>query len=86
MNTATEKKINISESQLAQLGGGQVGYIREIGASDASAVLGKPVEIPDAQRLFCLYMADGTPVAISGSREAALATAFEHELVPMSVH
>ena len=38
------------------------------------------------RRLFCLYSADGTPVSISGSREAALGSAFEHELMPMSVH
>ena len=33
-----------------------------------------------------LYNADGTPVSISGSKEAALGSAFEHELMAMSVH
>jgi hypothetical protein len=86
MDTQTERKVDISEAQLAQLGGGHVGYIREIGVDTASTVLGQPIRVPDDQRLFCLYMADGTPVAISGSREAAIATAAQHDLQPMSVH
>jgi hypothetical protein len=86
MNAATEKKIAISPDQLARLGGGHVGYIREIGAEAASKALGQPVRLQDDQRLFCLYQADGTPIAISPSREAALASALEHELLPMSVH
>jgi len=36
--------------------------------------------------IFNLYNADGTPVSISGSKEAALGSAFEHELMAMSVH
>jgi hypothetical protein len=86
MNSAPERKISITEAQLAQMGGGHVGYIREIGASAASQLLGQPIELPDNQQLFCLYTADGTPIAISGTREAALASAEEHDLLPMSVH
>ena len=37
-------------------------------------------------RLFCLYNADGTPVSISHSREAALASAGQQELTAMTVH
>lgn len=86
MNTETEKKLSMSEDQLAKLGGGHVGYIREIGADAASKALGQPVELAGDQRLYCLYQADGTPIAISPSREAAFASAMEHELLPMTVH
>ena len=82
----TEKKSTMSQAELARLGGTELAYIREIAAEAAAALLGDTVEIPNAQQLFCLYLADGTPIAISGSREAAMANAFEHDLMPMSVH
>ncbi len=81
-----DRKLTMSQSELARLGGTELAYIREIAAEAAAALLGGSVEIPNAQQLFCLYLADGTPVAISGSREAAMANAFEHDLMPMSVH
>jgi hypothetical protein len=81
-----DKRSTMSQAELARLGGSELAYIREIAADAAAALLGDPVEIPNAQRLYCLYLADGTPIAISGSREAAMANAFEHDLMPMSVH
>ena len=87
MNAAeTKKTLDISETDLARLGGGALAYIREIETREAIRLLGsQPTVAPDA-RLFCLYNADGSPVSISGSREAAIGSAFEHELLPMSVH
>lgn len=77
---------NISEMDLARLGGGALAYIREIEAKDAKRMLqGLPPVPPDA-RLYCLFNADGSPISISGTREAAIGSAFEHELLPMSVH
>jgi hypothetical protein len=76
----------ISRSDLAGLGDGHVAYIREIAPEKALALLGNEVELPSGSKLFCLYMADGTPFAISASFEAAMANAFEHDLLPMSVH
>ena len=76
----------MSQAELARLGGTEFAYIREIAVEAAAALLGDTVEIANAQKLFCLYLADGTPIAISGSREAAMANAFEHDLMPMSVH
>ena len=81
-----DKKSTMTQAELARLGGTQLAYIREIAADAAADLLGDTVDIPNAQQLFCLYLADGTPIAISGSREAAEANAFEHDLMPMSVH
>jgi hypothetical protein len=76
----------ITPAELALLGGGRVAYVREIGGAQAAALLGPMARVPAEAKLFALYAADGTPVAIAGSREAALANAFEHDLEPMSVH
>ena len=87
MNTTiTRKTLDLSPQDLARLGGGAVGYIREIEGQDAMKLIGPAATVPAEAKLFCLYGADGTPVSISGSFEAAIGSAFEHELMPMSVH
>jgi hypothetical protein len=82
----TKKTIEVSPEDLAQLGGGAWAYIREIGDAEARNLMGQHGRIEPGMRLFCLYDADGTPVSISGTREDAIGSAFEHELMPMSVH
>jgi hypothetical protein len=79
-------KLKFSDLEFAQLGDGAVGYIREIDSARAGALIGQAGTVPSGARLFCLYNADGTPVSISGSREAALANAMQQELTTMAVH
>jgi hypothetical protein len=88
MTTDDTRKINdLTPEDLAVLGGGALGYIREIEAEEAERLLGGQVkQVSGDTKLFCLYAANGAPISISGSREAAIGSAFEHELLPMSVH
>jgi hypothetical protein len=81
-----DKTFELSVEDFAHLGDGDLGYIREIETKEAQRLLGAQAKVQPNARLFCLYGADGTPVSISGSREAAVGSAFEHELLPMSVH
>jgi hypothetical protein len=37
-------------------------------------------------RLFALHAADGTPIMVADTREAALANAWDNELETVSVH
>jgi hypothetical protein len=37
-------------------------------------------------RLFALHAADGTPILVTDSREAAVANALTHQLETVSVH
>lgn len=76
----------IAPPELAALGTGAWGYIREIEAGHAAQLLGPRINVPDNIKLFCLYGADGTPMSISGSFEAAFVAAREHEITPLSVH
>ncbi|MGE3830903.1 MAG: DUF1150 family protein [Parvibaculaceae bacterium] len=80
------KKVEIAEAELAALGNGALGYIREIEAGHAAKLLGPQMNLPDNIRLFCLYNADGTPVSISGSFADAFAAAQERELIAVTVH
>ena len=81
-----KKLQDISEQDLAHLGGGALAYIREIEAQEVTRLLGKKAAVAANAKMFCLYTADGSPISISGTREAAIGSAFEHELMPMSVH
>jgi hypothetical protein len=82
----TEKRFKIATEDLAMLGNGALGYIREIEPDNAAKLLGPQINVPGDIRLYCLYGADGTPMSISASFEAAFAAAREHELTPVTVH
>jgi hypothetical protein len=76
----------MTPEDFAHLGGGVLGYVREIEGKEAVKLLGDRIHVPPEAKLFCLYNADGTPISISGSHEAAVSSAQEHELVAASVH
>jgi hypothetical protein len=75
-----------SQKELAHIGGGVLAYVKELEAAEAKSLLGGNVALPKDGKLFGLFNADGSPISISGSRDAALGSALEHELIPASVH
>jgi hypothetical protein len=79
-------KPKLTPLEFALLGGGEVGYIREISGERAATLFGIESEIPADQTLFSLHAADGTCMAVADSREAIEANAFERQLHPVSVH
>ncbi len=88
VKTSSDKtpRFEMTREQLAALGHGEVAYVRTIDAEQVKGMLGPSATVPDKTEFYCLYLADGTPVSISGSRESALANAIEHDLTPMAVH
>ncbi len=77
---------DLSPEALAVLGGGEIAYVRTIRSEDARVMFPQVPAIAPGITLFTLHAADGTPMMLTDSREAALANAAEHELVPLSVH
>jgi hypothetical protein len=63
---------HISTEQLAQLGMQQIAYV-------------KPVVL-NGEQGFAIHAADGTPMAVAGNREVAIAAVMQHEMVPVQVH
>ena len=63
---------HISTEQLAQLGMQQIAYV-------------KPVVV-NGDRGFAIHAADGTPMAIAGDLDVAIAAIVQHEMVPAQVH
>lgn len=76
----------ISPEALAQLGDGQIAYVKAIRSEDVPTLFPEVPEIQPGLKLFALHAADGTPIMITDSREAAVANAWSHELETVSVH
>ncbi len=84
----TGNKTRISAEALAHLGDGRIAYVKTIRSEDVSALFPQ-AEVPEmapGQTLFALHAADGTPIMLTDSREAALANAWSQELEMVSVH
>jgi hypothetical protein len=84
----TEKPIEITPEALAHLGGGRIAYVKAIRSEDVAALFPQ-MQVPKLApgvKLFALHAADGTPMMLTDSREAAIANAWSQELETMSVH
>jgi hypothetical protein len=78
--------VSISTEALAHLGDGEIAYIKTIRSEDVPAMFPQAPEIAPGLQLFSLHAADGTPIMVTDSREAAVANALSNELRTLSVH
>ena len=78
--------MQISRRELAQLGDGEVAYIKQLDSDAAERLFPALSDAPKGIDLFAVLGADGTPLALTDSRSAAIANAIENNLVPVSVH
>ena len=76
----------ITQEALAHLGGGRLAYVRTIKSEDVANLFPQAPKIEPGIELFALHAADGTPIMLTDTREAALANAWSQELEAVSVH
>jgi hypothetical protein len=76
----------MSMSDLARLGGGKVAYIKALSHDEAKELFPAVEGLPDGIDLYALHAADGTPLMLTDSRQAALGHAMSDELEVASVH
>jgi hypothetical protein len=76
----------MTEHALAILGGGKIAYVKPIRSEDVHTLYPQAPEMQPGLKLFALHAADGTPILVTDSREAAIANAMTHELETVSVH
>jgi hypothetical protein len=76
----------LTPEAFAILGGGEVAYVREIKSEEVKSLFPQAPMMAPGMKLFSLHAADGTPIIVTDSREAAIANAREHELSAVSVH
>jgi hypothetical protein len=76
----------VSLETLATMGDGQIAYVKQIRSEDVPQLFPQAPEIAPGLKLFALHGADGTPMMLTDSREAAIANAWSQELEAVSVH
>jgi hypothetical protein len=81
-----QPRTSMSRSEFAQLGDGEVAYIKQLDPEIAERLFPALQTAPKGIDLFAVLGADGTPLALTDSRNAAIANAIENDLMPVSVH
>jgi hypothetical protein len=86
MTEVNETHPAITREALAQLGGGHLAYVKPIRSEDVAGLFPQAPQMKPGIMLFALHAADGTPIMLTDTREAALANAWSQELEAVSVH
>ena len=86
MSESLEFEAMPSRDAFAHLGEGMIAYVKPIRSEDVANLFPQAPEIAPGLKLFALHAADGTPIMLTDSREAAIANAWSHELQAVSVH
>jgi hypothetical protein len=86
INNRNHDEIIVTEEMLAEIGGGEIAYVRPIMSDTVKTMFPEAPDMAPGIRLFILNAADGTPIMLTDSRESAVAGAREHELETVSLH
>lgn len=76
----------MSEIEFAHLLGGEVAYIKTLSSDQASKMFPMIEGLPKDINLFSLHAADGTPLALTDTIQAAIGHAVDDELSITPLH
>lgn len=76
----------LTESELAHLGAGEVGYIRKMRSDEVLRCFPEAPDIDPALDLWALFGADGTPILLTDNRSSTFFKAAEDDLKTVSLH
>ena len=76
----------MSALDFARLGDGEVAYVKQLDSDQIRDLFPALTGLPEGFDFYALLGADGTPLGLTDSRGAAIASAFENNLEPVSVH
>ena len=85
-NDPVLNKTAMSDQAFSILGDGKIAYVKPIRSEDVHDLYPQAPELQPGLQLFALHAADGTPILVTDTREAAIANAWSHELETVSVH
>lgn len=77
---------SVTRQALAVLGGSEIGYVKAARSEDVAFMCPDAPVLAPGQPVFVLYAADGTPLLVTDTREAALASAANEQLETLSLH
>ena len=86
MTVRSDKAQALTPQEFAQLGDGALAYLKAISSEDVSRLFPQAPPLRPGVKLFALLGADGSPILLTDSRDAAIANAWEHELETVSLH
>ncbi|WP_296065763.1 DUF1150 family protein [uncultured Agrobacterium sp.] len=81
-----EAHARLTQSQLAHIGEGEVGYIRKIRAEDVIRCFPEAPDLDPQLDLWALFGADGTPILLTDNRSSTFFKAAEDDLKTVSLH
>ncbi len=76
----------LTQEQFAHLGGGTVAYVKAMKSDEVLRLFPQVGPVQPNITLYALLAADGSPILLTDSKDAAVANAWEHDLHPVSVH
>ena len=76
----------LPEKAFAMLGEDRIAYLKTIESEDVSELFPQAPALQPGMKLWALLGADGTPIMLTDSKDAAIAGARENELETVSVH
>lgn len=76
----------MSAEDFASLGGGKVAYVKAMRSEEVNRLFPQAPSLQPGLRLFALLNADGSPILLADTREAAMANAHQQDLTTVSLH
>lgn len=76
----------VTTAELAAIGSGHIAYMRELSGRQINEAFPGKISIDPTAKVWALFGADGAPIMLAGDASAALAGAFQNQLVPVAVH
>ena len=76
----------LSNDEFAHLGQGAIAYVKAIRSEEVPVLFPQAPAIQPGLKLFMLSGANGVPILLTDSKDAALANAWEHQLETVSLH
>ena len=76
----------LTPQEFAHLGDGSLAYVKTIDSEDVARLFPQAPPMRAGLKLFALLGADGSPIMLTDSKDAAIANAWEHELETVSLH
>ena len=77
---------NLKEFELEAWGEGELAYIKPLKAKEVMELFPQLSGLPDGINLYAVVSADGTPMALTDSRTAALENLEENDLELVTLH
>lgn len=76
----------MSPELFARLGGGEIAYVKPMTSDAFGAAFPDVADLAPGMSLWALLNADGTPIMVADTRDAAVQNAWENNLQTVSLH